>query len=113
MQGGGELSAELDGGCGVERVRRRRRVGEGLEQVRGGEVCVGCAVSGERCCDELPRGVVLGKGQGTEEDPLAFGERLRAVLRDAGDAGGGSLFELLAHKGGIDAELLGSIFGEL
>ena len=61
------------------------------------------------------RGLSLGQDKGTEEDAfgLAGGLDSDGGGADAFDLGGGGLADLLAEDGGLDAELLGGVGGEL
>ena len=62
---------------------------------------------------EMRAGSDLGQDQGAEQDALGFGGGLGAVRADAGGALGGGLFEFLAEQGGVDAQLLRGVGGEL
>src|SRR5258707_13625529 len=58
-------------------------------------------------------GVVLGKDEGAEEDAFGLAGGVVVVGADTFDALGGGLFELLAEDGGVDAEFLCGVGGEL
>src|SRR5207253_3342376 len=70
-------------------------------------------VSGESAGgDVLGRGV-FSNDKSAEEDAFGLAGGVVAVGANAFDALGGGLFELLAEDGGVDAEFLGGVGGEL
>ncbi len=100
----GAASSGLGGAGAWERASRR--AAEGRLSYHSG------------CWDELvggegAGGIVLGKDEGAEEDALGLAGGVVGVGADAFDALGGGLFELLAEDGGVDAEFLRGVGGEL
>ncbi len=100
-------------GCGVEGVGWGGGVGESFEERGGGEAFVPLGVLGELVGGEGTGGIVLGKNEGAEEDAFGFAGGVVGVSVDAFDALGGGLFKLLAEDGGVDAEFLCGVGGEL
>jgi len=109
---GEESSAGLIGRS-VEWVGWRGGIGEGFEERCGWEAVVPVGVLDELLGGEGACGVVLGKDEGVEEDALGFAGGVLRVRADAFDALGRSLFELLTKSGGVDAEFLRGVGGEL
>ncbi len=68
---------------------------------------------GELVGGEVAGGVGVGQDEGAEQDALGLADGLLAVGGQAFGALGGGLLELLAQEGGVDAELLGGVGGEL
>src|SRR5207247_356149 len=98
---------------GVQRVGRGGSVGESFEECGRGETVVPLGVVRELAGGEGASRVVLGEDESAEKDAFGFAGGVVSVRADAFDALGGGLFELLAEDGGVDAEFLCGVGGEL
>ena len=113
LEGAGEEDVTLLVGCGVEWVGWGGGVGESFEECGGGEALVPLGVMGELVGGEGAGRVVFGEDEGAEEDAFGLAGGVVGVGADAFDALGGGLFEFLAEDGGVDAEFLCGVGGEL
>jgi hypothetical protein len=113
LQGTGQEYVAVLVGGGVEGVGWGRGAGESFEQGGRRETVVPLGVLRELVGSENAGGVLLWKDEGAEEDTLGLAGGVVVVGADAFDALGGGLLELLAEDGGVDAEFLRGVGGEL
>ena len=117
LQGAGEQDPTVLGSGAASRglggMRRERGSRASRSQTSGGQAVVPVGVLGELFGGECSGRVVLGKDEGAEEDALGFACGIVGVRANALDALGRGLLELLAEDGGVDAEFLRGVGGEL
>ena len=114
LEGAGEKDATVLVGRGVERVGRRGGVGESFEERGGGEARRTTRDAGESwSAARMRAGSCSGRTRARRRMRSVSLAGSCGVGADAFDALGGGLFELLAEDGGVDAELLRGVGGEL